>query len=82
MQRAANVGFDGVEVVVVDEVPPVVGFVVGFVVEPAPVPALADAAALLARVSVSFRIAITCSSSLNCASCETNCVLSVGLSGS
>ena len=35
-----------------------------------------------ARVSASVRMAMTCSSSLNWASCETNCVLSVGFRGS
>src|ERR1019366_5230594 len=35
-----------------------------------------------ASVSVSVRMAMTCSSSLNWASCETNCVLSVGFRGS
>jgi hypothetical protein len=43
---------------------------------------VAEAVAEAARLSVSLRIPITCSSSLNCASCETNCVLSAGLSGS
>ena len=38
--------------------------------------------ALAASVSVSPRMAITCSSSLNCASCVTKVVLSVGFKGS
>jgi hypothetical protein len=44
--------------------------------------ALAALVASVASVSVSPRMAITCSSSLNWASCETNVVLSVGFSGS
>src|ERR1035441_4241108 len=44
--------------------------------------ALAALVASVASVSVSPRMAITCSSSLNCASWETNVVLSVGFSGS
>jgi len=38
--------------------------------------------ASVTKVSVSVRIAMTCSSSLNCANCDTKVVLSVGLSGS
>jgi hypothetical protein len=44
--------------------------------------AAAAVAASVTSVSVSLRICIICSSELNCASCETNCVLSVGFKGS
>ena len=42
---------------------------------------VAAAAVAAADVSRSPRIAITCSNSLNCASCDTNWVPSVGFSG-